>query len=114
MGSKHLRADVVLAWPTAEVAAMVAEGGGRVIFRRELAEADDAEVRREELADEYRARFANPYAAAERGYLDDVILPRESATRVDLRPRGREDEARAAAAAQAREHPACGRSTRGR
>ncbi len=78
MGSKHLRADVNLAWPTAEVAVMGPEAAVGIIFRRELADADDAEVRRAELAADYREQFANPYAAAERGYIDDVILPRES------------------------------------
>ncbi len=78
MGSKHLRADVNLAWPTAEVAVMGPEGAVNVVYRKELAEASDPEARRAELIDEYRARFANPYTAAERGFVDDVITPRES------------------------------------
>jgi propionyl-CoA carboxylase beta chain len=78
MASKHLRADVNLAWPTAEVAVMGPEGAVNIMYRRELAQAEDPDVRRAELIDEYRGRFANPYVAAERGYLDDVIIPHET------------------------------------
>jgi propionyl-CoA carboxylase beta chain len=78
MGSKHLRADVNLAWPTAEVAVMGPEGAVNVVYRKELAEAADPEARRAELIDEYRARFSNPFTAAERGFVDDVILPHET------------------------------------
>ena len=78
MGSKHLRADVNLAWPTAEVAVMGPEGAVNVVYRKELAEAADPDARRAELIDEYRARFANPFTAAERGFVDDVIPPRET------------------------------------
>jgi propionyl-CoA carboxylase beta chain len=76
MGSKHLRADFNFAWPTAEVAVMGPEGAVNIVFRKELAEADDAAARRDELVADYKARFANPYTAAERGYVDDVIQPR--------------------------------------
>jgi propionyl-CoA carboxylase beta chain len=76
MGSKHLRADFNFAWPTAEVAVMGPDGAVNIVFRKELAEAEDPAVRRAELVDDYRARFANPYTAAERGYVDDVIAPR--------------------------------------
>ncbi len=82
MGSKNLSADFNFAWPTAEVAVMGPEGAVNIIFRKELAEADDPERRRAELIDDYKARFANPYTAAERGYVDDVIAPRH--TRVTL------------------------------
>jgi propionyl-CoA carboxylase beta chain len=75
MGSKHLRADFNFAWPTAEVAVMGPDGAVNIVFRKELAEADDPVARRAELVEEYRARFANPYTAAERGYVDDVIAP---------------------------------------
>ncbi len=78
MGSKHLAADYNLAWPTAEVAVMGPEGAVNIVYRRELAGAQDPEPRRRELIDEYKAHFANPYVAAERGYLDDVILPHET------------------------------------
>jgi propionyl-CoA carboxylase beta chain len=78
MGSKHLRADFNFAWPTAEVAVMGPEGAVNIVFRKELAEADDPAARREELIADYKARFANPYSAAERGYVDDVIQPRDT------------------------------------
>jgi propionyl-CoA carboxylase beta chain len=78
MSSKHIRADFNFAWPTAEVAVMGPEGAVNIIFRSELAEADDPEARRAELIADYRERFANPYTAAERGYVDDVIDPRRT------------------------------------
>src|SRR6266567_1535222 len=78
MSSKHIRADFNFAWPTAEVAVMGPDGAVNIIFRKELEEADDAEARRAELIEDYRERFANPYAAAERGYVDDVIEPRRT------------------------------------
>jgi len=78
MSSKHIRADFNFAWPTAEVAVMGPEGAVNIIFRKELEEADDAEARRAELIEDYRERFANPYAAAERGYVDEVIEPRRT------------------------------------
>ncbi len=78
MSSKHIRADFNFAWPTAEVAVMGPEGAVNIVFRKELEDADDPEARRAELIDDYRARFANPYVAAERGYVDDVIEPRRT------------------------------------
>ncbi len=78
MSSKHIRADFNFAWPTAEVAVMGPEGAVNIIFRNELAAAADPEARRAELIAEYRERFANPYSAAERGYVDDVIEPRRT------------------------------------
>ncbi|MCC6222675.1 MAG: acyl-CoA carboxylase subunit beta [Thermoleophilia bacterium] len=78
MSSKHIRADFNFAWPTAEVAVMGPEGAVNIVFRRELEEAADPETRRAELIDAYKAEFANPYTAAERGYVDDVIEPRRS------------------------------------
>jgi propionyl-CoA carboxylase beta chain len=78
MSSKHIRADFNFAWPTAEVAVMGPEGAVNIIFRRELAEADDPDARRAELIADYKERFANPYTAAERGYVDDVIEPRRT------------------------------------
>src|SRR3954453_14299480 len=78
MSSKHIRADFNLAWPTAEIAVMGAEGAVSVIARRDIEAAPDPEARRKELADDYRARFANPYVAAERGYVDDVIGARRT------------------------------------
>ncbi len=78
MSSKHIRADFNFAWPTAEVAVMGPDGAVNIIFRKELAEAEDPDARRQELIAEYRERFANPYTAAERGYVDDVIQPRRT------------------------------------
>jgi propionyl-CoA carboxylase beta chain len=78
MSSKHIRADFNLAWPTAEVAVMGPEGAVNIIFRQELAEAADPDARRAELIAEYKERFANPYHAAERGYVDEVIEPRRT------------------------------------
>jgi propionyl-CoA carboxylase beta chain len=78
MSSKHVRADFNFAWPTAEVAVMGPEGAVNVVFRRELADAADPDERRAGLIADYRERFANPYVAAERGYVDDVIEPRRT------------------------------------
>jgi propionyl-CoA carboxylase beta chain len=78
MSSKHIRADFNFAWPTAEVAVMGSEGAVNIVYKRELAESADPEARRAELIEEYRQKFANPYVAAERGYIDDVIEPRRT------------------------------------
>jgi len=78
MSSKHIRADFNFAWPTAEVAVMGPEGAVNIVFRKEIEAADDPEAKRAELIADYRERFANPYAAAERGYIDDVIEPRRT------------------------------------
>ena len=78
MSSKHVRADFNFAWPSAEVAVMGPEGAVNIIFRKELAEAEDPDVRRAELISDYKERFANPYTAAERGYVDEVIEPRRT------------------------------------
>ena len=82
MGSKHLRTDINFAYPTAEIAVMGPEGAVNVLYRRELAEAPNPEESRQEKIEEYRSRFANPFVAAERGYVDDVIEPRETRKRV--------------------------------
>jgi propionyl-CoA carboxylase beta chain len=76
MSSKHIRGDLNLAWPSAELAVMGPEGAVNIVFRKELAEAEDTEKRRAELVADYREKFAHPYIAASRGYLDDVIEPR--------------------------------------
>ncbi|MDQ4018600.1 MAG: methylmalonyl-CoA carboxyltransferase, partial [Actinomycetota bacterium] len=78
MSSKHIRADFNVAWPTAEVAVMGPESAVNIVFRKEIEEAEDPDARRAELIAEYRAQFANPYTAAERGYVDDVIEPRRT------------------------------------
>ena len=106
MGSKHLRADFNFAWPTAEVAVMGPDGAVNIVFRKELAEAEDPVARRAELVDDYRAQFANPYTAAERGYVDDVIAAARDAPRALRRARGQPHQARRAAEAAARQHPA--------
>jgi len=78
MSSKHIRADINLAWPTAEIAVMGPDAAVKIVHRREIAEADDSEERTRELIEDYKARFANPYIAAERGYVDDVIEPQRT------------------------------------
>jgi len=82
MSSKHIRGDYNVAWPTAEIAVMGPEGAVNIIFKDELAKAKNAEKRRAELVKEYVERFANPYIAAARGYLDDVIEPHETRPRL--------------------------------
>jgi len=82
MNSKHIRGDLVLAWPTAEIAVMGPEGAVNIIFRRELARAEDPDALREQLVADYREKFANPYVAASRGYIDAVIEPRETRPRL--------------------------------
>jgi propionyl-CoA carboxylase beta chain len=82
MGSKHLRTDINLAYPTAEIAVMGPEGAVNILYRRELDESSEPEESRREKIDEYRVRFANPFGAAERGYVDDVIEPHETRARV--------------------------------
>ncbi len=78
MNSKSIGADLAFAWPSAEVAVMGPQGAVNIIFRKELDQAGDAEAKRTELIEEYTERFANPYIAAERGYVDDVIDPRDT------------------------------------
>ncbi|MBV9405319.1 MAG: acyl-CoA carboxylase subunit beta [Acidobacteriaceae bacterium] len=78
MGSKHLRTDINFAYPTAEIAVMGPEGAVNILFRRDLQISGDPEQSRQEKIEEYRNRFANPFVAAERGYIDDVIEPHET------------------------------------
>jgi acetyl-CoA carboxylase carboxyltransferase component len=82
MSSKHIRGDVNLAWPIAEIAVMGAEGAVSVIFRKELSQAEDPLQRKTEMTNDYQQKFANPYIAASRGYIDDVIEPRETRPRL--------------------------------
>jgi propionyl-CoA carboxylase beta chain len=82
MGSKHLGADVNLAWPTAQIAVMGAQGAVNILYRSELRSADDPAQLRAQLIGEYEDTLANPYVAAERGYVDAVITPHE--TRVEV------------------------------
>ena len=82
MSSKHIRGDISYAWPCAEIAVMGPDGAVNIIFRHELAEAEDPEAHKAELVAEYREQFANPYEAAARGYIDDVIEPHETRPRL--------------------------------
>jgi acetyl-CoA carboxylase carboxyltransferase component len=82
MSSKHIRGDISYAWPSAEIAVMGPDGAVNIIFRKQLAEARDVESERARLVQEYRDTFANPYVAAARGYIDDVIEPRETRPRL--------------------------------
>jgi propionyl-CoA carboxylase beta chain len=78
MSSKHMLADYNIAWPTAEVAVMGPEGAVNIIYRKDIASSPTPDERRQKLIDDYKAHFANPYSAAERGYIDDVIEPKET------------------------------------
>jgi propionyl-CoA carboxylase beta chain len=78
MSSKHLRSDINLAWPSAEIAVMGPEGAVNIIYREQIAQAADPQLKRQELTQEYQDKFTNPYIAASRGYLDDVIDPAET------------------------------------
>jgi acetyl-CoA carboxylase carboxyltransferase component len=78
MGSKHSGADINYAWPTAEIAVMGPQGAINIIFRKEIAEAKDQKQKHSELVSEYRQRFASPYIAAQKGYIDEVIEPAET------------------------------------
>jgi propionyl-CoA carboxylase beta chain len=82
MGSKHLRGDVNLAWPSAEIAVTGPDAAANIIFRREIEAASDPDQRRKELIEEYRQNLANPYIAASRGFIDDVIHPRDTRIKV--------------------------------
>jgi propionyl-CoA carboxylase beta subunit len=82
MSSKHIRGDLNFAWPTAEIAVMGAEGAVNIIFKDSITEAEDAAAERRRLVGEYEAEFSNPYIAAARGYIDEVILPRETRPRL--------------------------------
>jgi propionyl-CoA carboxylase beta chain len=82
MASKHLRADFNFAWPTAEIAVMGPSGAVNIVYRREIAASATPAELRGRLMDDYTARFENPYVAAERGYIDDVIVPHETRPRL--------------------------------
>jgi propionyl-CoA carboxylase beta chain len=78
MNSKHIRGDMNFAWPTAEIAVMGPKGAVEIIFRKEIEQAPDPEKALERKVQEYKEKFANPFTAAERGYVDEVIVPRET------------------------------------
>ena len=92
MCSKSLGADVALAWPQAEIAVMGAEGAASIVFKKEIEAAEDPSAKRLEKIDEYRNTFANPYKAAERGYVDRVILPEETRKSIYLALEGIESK----------------------
>jgi len=78
MGSKHLGADINVAWPTAQIAVMGAQGAANILYRRAIAKADDPEEMRAKVVQEYEDTLVNPYIAAERGYIDSVIPPSQT------------------------------------
>ncbi|MFQ5748692.1 MAG: carboxyl transferase domain-containing protein, partial [Planctomycetota bacterium] len=82
LSSKHIRGDYNVGWPTARIAVMGAEGAAHIIFRKEIAAAKNPAALEKKKIEEYRDRFANPFIAAERGYLDDVICPAETRPRL--------------------------------
>ena len=82
MSSKHIRGDLNFAWPTAEIAVMGPKGAVEIIWKKDIANADNPEEKMDELVQKYREKFANPYIAAERGYVDDVIEPHETRFRL--------------------------------
>jgi acetyl-CoA carboxylase carboxyltransferase component len=82
MSSKHIGADYNVAWPSAEIAVMGPQGAVNVIFKREIQAAAEPAVRSKELVDDYVDKFANPYFAAERGYIDDIIEPQQTRPRL--------------------------------
>ena len=82
MSSKHIRGDFNVAWPTAEIAVMGPKGAAEILFKRDIGAAPDPKAKLEELEGDYRDKFAHPYAAAARGFLDDVIDPRDTRPRL--------------------------------
>ncbi|MCH7835697.1 MAG: methylmalonyl-CoA carboxyltransferase, partial [Chloroflexi bacterium] len=82
MGSKHLRADINYAWPSAEIAVTGPDAAVNIVFRREIEAAKDPEAKRKELVEQYRQQFANPYVTAARGFIDDVIEPRDTRVKI--------------------------------
>ena len=82
MNSKHMGADIVYAWPIAEIAVMGAEGAINIIGRKQIAAAEDKEAKRKEMIQEYEDKFLNPYIAAKRGFVDEVIRPDETREKI--------------------------------
>ena len=78
MNSKHIGADLNFAWPTAEIAVMGAKGASEIIFRKEIKEAEDPELKLSEKEKEYAEKFANPFKAAQGGFIDEVIKPKDT------------------------------------
>jgi propionyl-CoA carboxylase beta chain len=82
MNSKHIHADINYAWPTAEIAVLGPRGASEVIYRKEILESDDPDATLSEKMEQYRKTFVNPFLAAKRGYIDDVIFPRDTRHRL--------------------------------
>ena len=82
MSSKHIRGDINLAWPTAEIAVMGPKGAVEILFKKEIADAPDQQAAMDARVAEYTDKFANPYVAAGRGYVDDIIDPRDTRPRL--------------------------------
>jgi propionyl-CoA carboxylase beta chain len=82
MSSKHLRADLVFAWPTAEIAVMGADGAVNILFRKEIKAAADPKAERDRLIKEYKEKFSNPFCAAQAGYVDEILIPSETRPRL--------------------------------
>jgi acetyl-CoA carboxylase carboxyltransferase component len=82
MGSKFLRADIVYAWPTTEIAVMGAEGAVNILYGKQLKNVEDAETERERLIKEYREKFSTPYTSAADGFVDDILIPAETRPRL--------------------------------
>jgi acetyl-CoA carboxylase carboxyltransferase component len=82
MGSKFLRADIVYAWPTTEIAVMGADGAVNILYGKQLKDAENAEVERARLVKEYRDKFSTPYTSAAAGYVDDILIPAETRPRL--------------------------------
>ncbi|MFA6653973.1 MAG: carboxyl transferase domain-containing protein, partial [Candidatus Delongbacteria bacterium] len=82
MNSKQLRGDIIYAWPSAEIAVMGAEGASKIVFAKEIREASDPDEMLKQKIEEYRDRFANPYVAVEKGFIDDIIVPENTRYRL--------------------------------
>jgi acetyl-CoA carboxylase carboxyltransferase component len=82
MSSKHLRSDINLSWPSAEIAVMGPDGAVNIIYREEISKAENPEALRQEMIADYQEKFTNPYVAASRGFLDDVIDPAETRAKI--------------------------------
>ncbi|HEY5630945.1 MAG TPA: carboxyl transferase domain-containing protein, partial [Nitrososphaeraceae archaeon] len=82
MNSKHIGSDYNFAWPSAEIAVMGSEGACNIIFRKDISESENPDKKREEVVEDYKKKFSNPYLAASKGYIDDIIEPRETRERL--------------------------------
>ena len=113
MSSKHIRTDFNYAWPTAELAVMGPEGAVNILYKRELDAAADPARARAEKVDEFREKFANPYIAASRGFVDEIIQSARDAAQADHRPAQPREQARQEPAEEARELPLVGQFRQG-